>query len=198
MRALLGVAFAILLALELVLLFLVVAVIANGAAVGWRDRPVTTVVLGLVLLLAGVGLWRSHRIGASAGPELAGLHPGINFSRVPTSGAAGAIFMLQFVIWFVAAPAVGLLYAVLIAGGLALLPVAWYLNRRRAGGVARVGLGSILGVVAALLCASLVPFRHTPLAWILPIAVPAGVLGAGVLIWKRSDEKHPSIAPYQQ
>ncbi len=197
MRALLGVAFAILLALELGLLFVVVAVIANGAVIGWRDRPVTTVVLGLVLLLAGVGLWRSHRIGASAGPEPTGVHPGINFSHVPTSGAAGAIFMLQFVIWFVAAPAVGLLYAVLIAGGVALLPVAWYLNRRRAG-VARVGLGSILGVVAAALCASLVPFRHTPLAWILPIAVPAGVLGAGVLIWKRSNEKHPSIAPYQQ
>ncbi len=198
MRALLGVAFAILLALELVVLFVVITVIANGAVVGWRERPVTTVVLGLVVLLAGMGLWRSHRIRASAGPERNEVHPGINFSSVPTSGAAGAIFMLQFVIWFVAAPAVGALYAVLIAGGVVLLPVAWYVNRRRAGGVARVGLGSILGVVMAALCASLVPFRHTPLAWILPFAVPAGVLGAAVLIWKRSNEKHPSIAPYQQ
>lgn len=197
MRALLSLVVALLLALELVLLFVVIILIANGAVVGWRQYPVTTAALAFVLVLSGAGLWRSHRVAQPSRPEPTAVHPGINFSRLPTTGAGGSIFMLQFVIWLVVAPAVGLLYAILIAGGLALLPVAWYLNRRR-GGVARVGLGSILGVVAAALWASIVPFRHTALASILPIAVPAGVLGAGILIWKRSRDEHPSIAPYQQ
>ena len=195
MRVVLNLLFGLLLALELVVLLVVTGVIVNGAVYGWRERPGTTAALALVLLLSGIGLWRSHVMTPASPPESSVMHPGINFSRVPATGAGGAIFMLQFVVWLVVAPAVGVLYAVLIAGGLALVPVAWRLNRRR-GGAAGVSGGAILGVVAAALCASIIPFRHTPLAWVLPFAVPAGVVGAGVLVWRRSSEERPSIAPY--
>jgi hypothetical protein len=197
MQVILSPVFALLVAFELVIVIVVVIVIANGAVVGWTESPGTTVALALVLLLSVVGLWRSHMAATANTAEPTAVHPGINFSRVPTTGAGGAIFMLQFVVWLVVAPAVGVLYGILIAGGLALLPVAWYVNRRRSG-VAKVGIGSVLGVLAAALYASIVPFRQTPLAWIVPVAVPAGVLGAGLLIWKRSGEKHPSIAPYRE
>ncbi len=198
MRIALGVVFAILLALELSLVVAVVILLIDGAVVGWERSPVTTVLVGLALALAGVGLYRSARVrvaGSSGGTDV---HSGINFSRVPVSGAGGAIFMLQFVIWVVLAPEVGLLYAVLIAGGVALLPVAFYVNRRHGRGLASVGLGTVLGVVAALMWVSVASFRHTPLAWILPVAVPAGVLGAGLLVWKHSGDRHVSIAPYEK
>ena len=50
-------------------------------------------------------------------------------SRIPITGSIGAVYTLQFVIWALVTPQIGLFYAILSGGGLLLLPVAFYVNR---------------------------------------------------------------------
>ena len=194
MGRLLGVAFAILIAVEIALLVIVTGLMAMLVELLWNRSPFMACTLVLILILAAVAFWRSRRNEAASA---AGVHSGISVSRIPITGAAGAIYMLQFLVWAVLEPAVGLFYAALIAGAVLLLPVAFYVNRRRVGGAGSAGAGGLLGLLCGLAFFGLASSREIPLAKLFPIALAAGVVGAGVLVWSRSKGKHtPSIAPY--
>jgi hypothetical protein len=104
--------------------------------------------------------------------------------------------MLQFLVWFLVTPEVGLFYAALLAGGLLLLPLIFYLNRPGRGSATAVSIGSILGMVCGLAVVALASSREFPLARLFALSLAAGLLAAPVLIWRRSRQTHVSIAPY--
>jgi uncharacterized membrane protein YqjE len=194
MRALFGVAFAILIALELSLLAVVIGLVAMFFPLLWERSPIKAAVACVLLAAGAVALWKSWRRPDAT--QLPPVHPGISVSHIPISGPVGAIYMVQFVVWAILAPAVGLFYAALLGGGLLLVPVAYFVNRPGRGGATRTGLGSLLGLVSGLLFIGVVSSRQVRLAGLFTTAVVAGVLGAVVLIWLRRKPQHPSIAPY--
>jgi hypothetical protein len=194
----LGVAFAILLALELAVLVIVGALVAWLPYFLWQRSPWRAMVAVLGLGAVGVALWKSHRRSAAAWSQLLPASgPEISVSHIPITGPVGALYMLQFLVWVLLVPAVGLVYAALVAGALLLLPLIHYMNRPGRSPSA-VGLGGLLGTLCGLAVATLVSMREFPLAGMFGIALVAGVVGAPVLIWLRSRQKHVSIAPYSQ
>jgi hypothetical protein len=195
MRALLGVAFAILIALELAVLAIVIGALAVFFPLLWERSPAKAGVAVVVILLAVVAVWNSFR--RQDATQVPAVHRGISVSRIPISGPIGAIYMLQFVVWAILTPAVGFFYAALLGGGLLLVPVAYYLNRPGRHEATHLGIGGILGLVSGLLFVGAVASQQTRLASLFTIAVIAGVLGAVALIWLRRKPDHPSIAPYR-
>ena len=198
MQRLLGLAFAILLALELALLVVVVGVLALFPYLLWQRSPLRAVLAVPGLAVVAVALWRAHRADAAVSSQALPAHPGISISHIPISGVPGAIYMLQFLVWALVTPAVGLFYAALIAGALFLLPLIFYLNRPGRGSASAVGTGAVLGALCGLAVVAFVSFREVPLTGVFAAALAAGVLGAPILIWVRSRRDHVSIAPYSE
>ena len=194
MEKLLGVAFAILLALELTLLVMAASLVVMLPYLLWQRSPWRAVLAVLGLAGVGIALWRSHR-RVTVSPPFPASGPEISISRIPITGAVGAIYMVQFLVWVLVEPAVGLVYAALIAGGLLLLPLILYVNRPGRSASA-VSIGALLGALCGMALVSFVSLRELPIAGIFGVAVVAGVLAAPVLIWHRSQQKHVSIAPY--
>ncbi len=186
---------ALLLALEVAVLVLVGGTALMFPYVLWQTSPFRAVLAVLGFAAVAAALWRSHRRESGVQPEHLPVNPQISLSRIPMSGAAGAIYMLQFVVWALCAPAVGLFYAALIAGALLLLPLVFYLNRpgRRPWAA---GMASVLGMLCGLWVASVASAREFPRARLLEVAVAGGVLAAPALVWLRSRRRHVSIAPY--
>jgi hypothetical protein len=201
MRGVLGFLFALvaagLLVIELGLAALGLVLAAEFVRAMWHRSPLQGV---LALLLFGaviLGLvwsWRREQRPADHGD----VHPGPSLSKIPITGSLGAVYMLQFVVWVLVAPQVGLFYAILIGGGLLLVPVAYYMNRAPRHRTTGVALGGIAGVVCGLLVTSAALSRKMPLASLFGVAVLAGIIGAGLLILRRRREAHPSIAPYSK
>jgi hypothetical protein len=201
MRGFIGFLFALaaagLLVIELGLAALGVVLAGEFVRAMWQRSPLQGVLALLLFGAVGVGLvssWRREARPADHGD----VHPGPSLSRIPITGSLGAVYMVQFVVWVLVAPQVGVFYAVLIGGGLLLLPVAYYMNRAPRHRTAGVALGGIAGVLCGLLLTSAALSRVVPLAGIFGVAVLAGVVGAGLLIVWRRREAHPSIAPYSK
>ena len=184
MNALLAVAFAILLAIELIVVGIVTALVGMFVVELWKRAPWQAILAAFTLIGLLLWFWRARRREplVSTGQ----VHPGILLQRIPMSGAAGAMYMLQFLVWALVTPRVGLLYAVLIGGGLLLVPVAHYVNRPGRGGLASVGGGGLLGLLLGLAFFSVVSARQVPIMSIFGLAAVAGILGAALLIWRRS------------
>ncbi len=195
MGRLLGVAFAILLVAEVGLLAVGLAGVAVFPYLLWQRSPIRAVIAAAVIIGAAVVVWRVHRRQGGDSRD-ARLSPEISISRIPISGLPGAIYMLQFLVWALVTPAVGLFYAALIAGALLLLPIIFHLNRPGRGGASAVGAGALLGGLSGLAVVALVSFHEVPLAAVFMIALGAGILGAPILIWMRGRRGHVSIAPY--
>jgi len=184
MNGLLAVAFAILIAIELIVVGVVVALVGMFVVALWGRAPWAAILLASSLLGLLVWFWRAGRRDT---PVSTGqVHPSILMQRIPMSGAAGSMYMLQFLVWALVIPKVGLFYAVLIGGGLLLVPVAYYFNRPGRGGLAGVGGGALLGLLLGLAFFSVVSARQVPIMAIFGCAAVAGVLGAVLLIWRRS------------
>jgi len=195
MGRLLGLVFAVLLACEVALGVVVLALMTTVIGALWDRNPWFCGLVVGVIVLSTVAFWRSR--GARPNSELGSPHPGISISRIPITGGAGAVYMLQFVVWALFAPAVGLLYAALVAGGILLLPVVFYLNRRQVGGAVNVSAGAMLGLLCGLAFMGLALSRRFPFASFFSISVVAGVVAAGALIWHRRRSTHVSIAPFR-
>jgi len=88
MGRLLGLAFAIMVAIELGLAVVVAYLVAMLVETLWRRSPSVACALVVILLVAAIGFWRSRR-GEAATSGIAGAHPGISVSRIPITGAAG-------------------------------------------------------------------------------------------------------------
>ena len=197
MHRLLGVAFAILLALELAVLTTAVWLLLHSFPLLWASSPWRAVVAVLGLFVIGAVIWKTHRAGAVS-VEVPASGPQITFSRIPVTGVPGALFMLQFLVWALLIPAVGLFYTALLAGAFLLLPVIFFVNRPGQGGASAVGLGGLVGALAGIGAAAVIAFRQVPLAGLFLLAFIAGLAGAPVLIWLRSPPRHPSIAVYNR
>ena len=198
MQRLLGVAFAILLAAELSLLVVVLGLLAVFPYLLWQRSPLRATLAVLGLAIVGVALWRAHHADTAASSQELPGHPEISISHISISGAPGAIYMLQFLVWALVTPAVGFFDAALIAGALLLLPLIFYLNQPGRGSASAVGVGGVLGALCGLAVVAFVSFRELPLAGVFLIALAAGILGAPMLIWLRSRRRHVSIAPYSE
>jgi len=200
MRAVLGFLFALaaagLLVIELGLAALGLMLSAEFIRAMWQRSPVQGVLASLLFGAVGFGLvwsWRRERRAGDHGD----VHPGPSISRIPIMGSMGAVYMLQFVIWALVTPQVGLLYAVLIGGGVLLLPVAYYVNRASRHQATGVALWGVVGVLCGLLVVSAALSRAVPVAGLFGVSsVLAGLVGAGILILRRRRETHPSIAPF--
>ena len=197
MQKLLGLVFAALLAAELALLVVVLGVIAMFPFLLWQRNPLSAFLAVLGSAVVAFALWRSYRAdtAAASGPPV---HPGISLSRIPIAGVPGALYMLQFAVWVLVTPEVGLLYAALIAGGLLLVPLIAYANRPGRGSVPAASTGAVLGALSGLAVVAFVSVREVPLAFLFMVALAAGVLGAPIVIWLRGRQRGVSIAPYSQ
>jgi hypothetical protein len=194
-EALYALAFAMLVAVQVGIVVATTGLVIMFVGILWERSPwraVAAIILLAVVILSLVRAWR-HETGANVSGEP---HPGPSISRIPLSGSMGAVYLLQFLIWALLIPGVGLFYLVLICGGVLLVPVVSYVNRssrQRAGHVAAAGL---LAVIACLLLASIASSRELPAGWLFGSALGGGVLtAAGLVIWRRR-QTHPSIAPY--
>ena len=196
MQKLLAIVFAVLLAMELALLVVVAGVVATFPVLMWERNPLSAILAVAGLVVVAVGLWRAHRTDTAV--TVPRVHPGISFSRIPISGVPGALFMLQFLVWVLVTPAVGLFYAALIGGGLLLVPLIAYANRPGRGSVPAASTGAVLGALCGLALVAYVSLREFPLAALFAVALAAGVLGAPILIWLRGRARRDSIAPYSQ
>ena len=195
MARLLGLAFAVLVVGELTLLAVVVSLLAYLPYLLWRDSPLRAVfaLLGLACVIGA--LWRAHRAQVQAAPQRLPGPPEISISHIPITGAPGALYMLQFLVWALVTPSVGFLYAALLAGALLVLPVVVFANRpgrRRSVG------GALLGALTGLAVVSFVSFREVPIMGIFGVALATGLVAGPCLIWVRSRRGQVSIAPYAQ
>ncbi len=190
--ALLAVAFGVLLAIELIAVAIVTGLVGMLIMLLWERSPWmgTGAAAGLVACL--IWFWQNRRREvAQAAPGQ--VHRGILLDRIPVSGAAGSMYMLQFLVWALASPVVGLGFAVLIAAGLLLVPVAHHYNRPRKDGLIRVGGAGALGAIFGLGFFLVASARQVPLTAMFGAATAAGTLGAAVLIWRRSKEPRDAL-----
>ena len=197
MQRLLGLAFAFLLACEIGLLVVVGSGVAMLPYLLWKRSPVRAGLCVVFLVGVIIWLWKSRHSEATLEPPTPATHPGISISRIPITGVPGTLYMLQFVVWVLVVPKVGLFFAALIGAALLLLPLGFYLHRPGRGSAASVSIASILGVLSGLAVAALVSAREFPAAGVFIVALVLGVLGAPALIWSRSRQEHTSIAPYR-
>ena len=187
--------FAMLVAVQAGIVIATSVLVVMFVGVTWERSPWRAVVAVTVLGVVIVGLFRAwrHETGAGVTSEP---HPGPSMSRIPLSGSMGAVYLLQFFVWALLIPGVGLFYLVLICGGVLLVPVVSYVNRssrERAGHVAASGLVTL---IALLLLVSVASARELPAAALFGVALVGGVItAAGLVIWRRR-QGHPTIAPY--
>jgi len=186
MERLLGVVFAILIVIELALVALSMGLLGFFVQAMWHRNPWLTS-LGVVLLLAGGFRVVSRRRAVPAPPpaELPPVHPGISIHHIPISGVPGAIYMVQFLVWALVAPAVGIFYAALIAGGLLLVPLAYVVNRPGTASRSILALG-VLAFMLALGYVAHVSDEALPSGGLFGVSVVAGFVAAAVLVWWRS------------
>ncbi len=185
--ALLAVAFGVLLAIELIAVAIVTGLVGLLIVLLWERSPwiATAAAAGLIGCL--IWFWRNRgREVAEAAPGQ--VHRGILLDRIPVSGAAGSMYMLQFLVWALASPVVGVGFAVLIAAGILLVPVAYHYNRPRKDGLVRVGGAGALGAIFGLGFFLVVSARQVPFAAMFGAATAAGTLGAVVLLWRRAKQ----------
>ena len=194
MQVLMAVAFAILLCFELALLVVALSLTLLFPYVLWQRSPLEGGIAAVGLVAVAVALWRSHRVARG---EALQVNPQISISHIPISGPVGAIYMLQFLVWVLVAPEIGLLYAALIGAAILLLPVVFYINKPGREPWA-TGVGGLLGMLCGLVVFTLVSVRQLPLARLFLVAIAAGVIAAPLLIWLRSRQGHVSIAPYSE
>jgi len=110
MNALLAVAFAILLAMELVVVGVVAALVGMLVVALWERAPWAAIAVACTLIGSLLWFWKARRQEA---PVSTGqVHPGILLQRIPMSGAAGSMYMVQFLVWALVIPRVALGYAV--------------------------------------------------------------------------------------
>jgi hypothetical protein len=195
MARLLGLAFAALLVGELTLLAVVVGLLAYLPYLLWQSSPVRAVLALLGLACVIGALWRAHQAQARAASQRLPGPPEISISRIPITGAPGALYMLQFLVWALVTPSVGFLYAALLAGALLVFPVVVFVNRpgrRRSVG------GALLGALTGLAVVSFVSFREVPIMGVFGVALGTGLVAGPCLIWMRSRRSQVSIAPYTQ
>jgi hypothetical protein len=181
-----------LLVIELGLAALGVDLVAEFVQAMWLRSPLQGILAVLLFAVVAAGLvraWRRERSSAATTE----VHPGPSVSRIPITGSMGAVYMLQFVIWALVIPQVTLLYAVLLGGGVLLVPVAFYFNRPHGAAPGRVGVVAGMGAMCGLLVVSAVTAREVPSAALFGAAVLSGVAGAVLLIVRRRHEGHPSI-----
>jgi hypothetical protein len=184
-----------LLVIELGLAALGLVLTAEFIRAMWQRSPIQGVLACLLFGAVGFGLLWSWRRERSAGDH-GDVHPGPSMSRIPITGSMGAVYMLQFVIWALVTPQVGPFYAVLIGGGVLLVPVAHYVNRASRPQATGVALWGVVGLLCGLLVVSAAVSRAVPVAGLFGVSVLAGLVGAGILSRRRRRETHPSIAPY--
>jgi hypothetical protein len=190
-----------------VTIFVILAAIQVGIAVAttvcvamfidllWERSPVRAVIAIVGLIVVILGLVRSWR--REGGGDHGDVHPGPSMSRIPLSGSMGGIYLLQFLVWALVIPGVGIFYLILLAGGLLFVPVVIYANRssrRRAGQLASGGLAV---VICALLAVSVAAARELALAGLFGMAVLGGVMAGAALVALRRRQKHPTIAQYR-
>ncbi len=196
-RFLFTLAVAGLLVFELGLAALGVVLVGEFVRAMWLRSAWQGILASLLFVLVAVGLvraWRHERLAASDN----GVHPGPSMSRIPISGSIGAVYMLQFVIWVLVVPAVGLFYAVLIGGGLLLLPVAFYFNHAGGREASRAAVGGVVGLLCGLLVVSVAAARVLPTAGLFGIAVVGGIIGAAIMIRRGRRDSHPSLGSLRE
>ena len=198
MEKLLAIAFAIILAGELALLGVGLVSLVAFACLLWSRSPWMAALAVLVGVAVAVWLWRSHRAPAPAPVQPSQVHPGISISTIPITGAPGALYMLQFLVWLLVTPAVGILYAVLLGGALLVLPLVFFVNRPGRHGLSTVAVWGVVGMLCGLALVAVGSVREFPLAWVFGFGLCAGVIGAPILIWWRGRTRTPSIAPYSE
>jgi hypothetical protein len=122
------------------------------------------------------------------------VHRGILVNKIPIEGIPGAIYMLQFLVWPIATPAVAGLYAALLAGGLLLAPAIHLVHRNEQRSLTSLR-GGAMGFLAGLvfLASFAEPHFHFP-----EIVASFAVAGAGFAAWlaRRPQLSPISIRPY--
>ena len=123
-------------------------------------------------------------------------HQGINASKISISGVGGAIYMVQFLVWAFASPAVGIFYTALIGAGLLCAPVIYYLNRSEQRSITSLR-GGVLGFLSGVAFLAVFSERGLHLAEVIVVCALGGAGLAVLLLKKHSRDGHPSVKPYQ-
>jgi len=194
---LLTVAFAIVMAGQVALLVLAGVMVATLPVYLWQSSPWRAVLFTGGFLAALALLWLTHRRVSPTTAEETSRRPEINASRIPMSGSAGAVYMLQFLVWAVLSPAIGLFFAVLVGGAVLLLPLVFHLNRPGGGGVVGTLAGGAIGALCGLAALRGMALTSAPLTQVVIVSLCLGGLAGPLLVWHRSRrEAPPSIKPY--
>jgi hypothetical protein len=190
------VAFGLIMIGELFLLIIVGQLLALVPYLLWERSPLLAALLVLAFVGALAVLWRLHRANRSA-TEPPSSGPQITMSRIHIGGTAGTVYMIQFVVWALLSPAVGLFYAVLVSAAVLALPLISYIHRPGRTGVLAAAGAAVLGAACGALAVAVVTIEQAPLARILSVGLVGGVIAGPILLWLRSRaDRELSIAPY--